>query len=101
MNRRQGTLELHGRPQFFEGQVRFATQQRLHLPVMGAQDERFAPRIAVTGSNVAGVPALLQELLNHAQRDPETMGNFFTVSLLLVVGTEDSFTQVQGYRSHE
>jgi hypothetical protein len=29
------------------------------------------------------------------------MGNFFTVSFLLVVGTEDSFTQVQGCGSHE
>jgi hypothetical protein len=100
MNRRQGTIELHGRPQFFEGQVRFAAQQGLHLSAMGVQDERFAPGITVTGSDVPGAPPLLQEFLDQAQRDTETMGNFFTVSLLLVVGTEDSFTQVQGYGSH-
>ena len=101
MNRRQGAIELHGRAQFFEGQVRFAAQQRLHLPAMGVQDEGFAPGITVTGSKVSGAPALLQELLDKAQRDAETMGDFFTVSFLLVVGTEDAFTQVQGYRSHE
>jgi hypothetical protein len=67
---------------------------------MGSQDEWFASGITVTGSNVPGAPTLLQELLDQAQRDTETMGNFFTVSLLLVVGTEDSFTQVQGYGSH-
>ena len=101
MDGRQGTLELPRRPQFFEGQIRFAAQQRLHLPVMGTQDKRFASGITVAGSNVSGAPALLQEFLDQAQRDPETMGNFFTVSLLLVVGREDSFTQVQGYGSHE
>jgi hypothetical protein len=101
MNSRQGTIELHGRPQFFESQVGFAAQQRLHLPVMGVQDERFASGISVTGSDVSSTSALLQEFLDQAQRDTETMGNFFTVSFLLVVGTEDSFTQVQGYGSHE
>jgi hypothetical protein len=96
----QGAVELYGGPQFLQGHVRFAAQQRLHLPVMGAQDERFAPRITVTGSDVSSAPALLQEFLDHAQRDTETTGNFFAVSFLLVVGTEDSFTQVQGYGSH-
>jgi len=97
----QGAVELYGRPQFFEGQVRFAAQQGLHLSAMGVQDERFAPGITVTGSDVPGAPPLLQEFLDQAQRDTETMGNFFTVSLLLVMGVEDSFTQVQGYCSHE
>jgi len=100
MNRRQGAVELHGRPQLFEGQVRFAAQQRLHLSAMRVQDERFAPRIMVTGCNVSGASALLQELLDQAQGDTETMGSFFAVPFLLVVGTEDSFTQVQGYGSH-
>jgi UDP-N-acetylmuramoylalanine-D-glutamate ligase len=68
---------------------------------VGVQDERFAPGITVTGSDVSSTPALLQEFLDQAQRDTKTTGNFFTVSFLLVVGTEDSFTQVQGYGSHE
>jgi hypothetical protein len=97
----QGAVKLHGRPQFFESHIRFAPQQRLHLSVMGVQDERFAPRIAVTRSDVSGTPALLQEFLDQTQRDTKAVGNFFTVSFLLVVGTEDSFTQVQGCRSQE
>ena len=36
MDSRQGAVDLYGRPQFLQGQVRFAAQQRLHLPVMGA-----------------------------------------------------------------
>lgn len=91
---------MDGGPQFLQGHVRFSAQQRLHLPVMGAQDERFAPGIMVAGSDVSGTPALLQEFLDQAQRDTKTTGNFFTVSFFLVVGTEDSFTQVQGYGSH-
>jgi hypothetical protein len=101
MDSRQSAVELYGGPQFLQGQVRFAAQQRLHLPAMGVQDERLAPRITVTGCNVSGASALLQEFFDQAQRDTETMGDFFAVPFLLVVGTEDSFTQVQGYRSHE
>ena len=101
MDSGQGAVELYGDPQFLQGHVRFSAQQRLHLPVMGSQDEGFASRIAVTGGDVSGAPALLQEFLDQAQRDTETMGDFFAVSFLLVVGTEDSFTQVQGYGSHE
>jgi len=66
MNRRQGTVELHGRSQFFEGQVRFAAQQRLHLPAMGVQDKRFASGITMARSDVSGVPTLLQEFLDQA-----------------------------------
>jgi len=101
MDGRQGAVERYGGPQFLEGHIRFAAQQRLHLPVMGAQDEGLASGITMTGSDVSGAPALLQEFLDQPQRDTETMSNFLTVSFLLVVGTEDSFTQVQGYGSHE
>jgi len=100
MDRRQGAVELYGRPQFLQGHVRFSAQQRLHLPVMRVQDEWFASGITVAGSDVSGAPPLLQEFLDQPQRNTETMGNFFTVSFFLVVGTEDSFTQVQGYGSH-
>ena len=46
-------------------------------------------------SDVAGAPALLQELLDHAQGNPETMGNLVARALIVVVGSQDSFTQIQ------
>lgn len=52
------------------------------------------------GSDVAGVPALLEELLDHAQGNPETMGHFGARAFVVVVGTEDSLTQIQGECSH-
>jgi len=39
--------------------------------------------------------ALLQELLDHAQGDPEPMGNLVTSSLGVVIGRQDSFAQIQ------
>ena len=78
MDGRQGAVERYGGPQFLEGHIRFAAQQRLHLPVMGAQDEGLASGITMTGSDVSGAPALLQEFLDQPQRDTETMSNFLT-----------------------
>ena len=54
----------------------------------------------VARTDVAGAPALLQELLHHAQRHPVAMGDLFASALLLVVGRYDSFAQVQGEGSH-
>jgi len=45
--------------------------------------------------NVPGAPALLEELLDHAQRDSETVGDFGTGAFLVVVGAKNSFTEIQ------
>jgi hypothetical protein len=101
MDGRQGTIEPHSGTQLFEGHIRLAAQERSQLLVMRRHNEGFTPGMAVARSDIPGAPALLQKLLDHAQGNPEAPGNFLTVSLLLVVGAEDSFTQVQGYGSHE
>jgi hypothetical protein len=44
---------------------------------------------------VAGAPTLLQELLDHAEGNPETVGNLRTSSLLVIIGSQDSFSQIQ------
>jgi hypothetical protein len=97
----QGAMEPHRGPQLFERQVRLAAQERSPLLVMRRHDEGFASGVAVPGRYVPGASALLQKLFDHAQRNPVATGSLFTVSLLLVVGAENSFTQVQGYCSHE
>jgi hypothetical protein len=97
----QGAVEPHSSPQLFERQVRLAAQEHSPLLVMTRHDEGFASGEAVARRYVSSASALLQKLFDHAQRNPVATGCFFTVSLLLVVGAEDSFTQVQGYCSHE
>ena len=63
----------------------------IDAPVMespsGVLDQdRLAPGIAVTGPEVPGVTALLQQFLDHAQGNPEAAGNLFAVAFLLVIG---------------
>ena len=45
-----------------------------------ADNEGFASGVTVARGNVSGAPALLQELLDHAQGNPVTTGNLLTVS---------------------
>jgi hypothetical protein len=52
------------------------------------------------GSNVAGAPTLLQELLDHTQRDPITVGNLGPSLLIVVVGRNNSFPEIQRKCSH-
>ena len=52
------------------------------------------------GRDVAGAPPLLQQLLNHAQRDPETVGNLDARAFRAVIGKKNAFTEILGERSH-
>lgn len=91
----QRTRQAGGGAQFFEGQVRFFVQQHPQLDMMAGDDQGLAPGVVVARPDVAGVSPLLQEFFDHAQRHPETMGNLFPRALLLVVGRQNPFPQIQ------
>ena len=55
---------------------------------------------AMPRRNVARAAALLQELLHHAQGYPETVGNVGPGAFVVVIGSQDSFAQIQRERSH-
>ena len=50
--------------------------------------------------DVAGMSALLQELLDHPEGHPETVGNLEPRALVPVVGGQDSLAEIQGECSH-
>ena len=75
-------------------------QQRAYLAAVGGDNHRFAPTEAIPGSNVSGAATLLQEFLDHAQRDPKTAGHLGPGALRVVIGGKDSFTQIQREGSH-
>jgi hypothetical protein len=56
----------------------------------------FAAGVTVPGPQVTGAAALLQKLLDQAQRDPKAPGDFFAGAFLLIVGGQNPFTQIQG-----
>ena len=89
-----------GGAQFLQSQVGFSFQQRLHLAVMGRHNQRLAPGVLVARPDLTRVPALLQELFHHAQRHPVTHRDLFPCALLVIVGGQDSFAQIQGERFH-
>ena len=67
---------------------------------MGTDNHRLAPGKVMPGSDVAGSPTLLQELLDHAKGDPETVGNLSASAFRVVIAKEDSFTKIQRERAH-
>jgi len=52
---------------------------------VGADNHRLAPAEAIPWRDVACVSALLQELLDHAQGNPEPMSNFGARTLVIVI----------------
>jgi hypothetical protein len=63
---------------------------------VSGDNHRLAPTEAMPWSNVAGAPTLLQKLLDHAQGDAETVGDLGAGALSVVIGSQDSFAQIQG-----
>jgi hypothetical protein len=52
-------------------------------------NERLAPGAVMTGSNLPGVSALLQEPPDHAERNPVAMGHFLPTTLLIIIGSQN------------
>lgn len=88
----------HGLPQFRQGQIGLLAQQRAHLAMMRGQDGGLAAGTMMLGSDVTEAAALLQEFLDHAQRNFVTAGYFLPIAFLLIIRSEDSLAQVQGER---
>ena len=65
------------------------------------EHDRLATGPMVPRTDITGQSALLQEFLYHAQRDAVALGHVKACTLLLVVGGQNPFTQVQGQGSHE
>lgn len=62
---------------------------------MRIDNDALTPGMVVAGPNISGMSALLDELFDNPQRDPITTRNVFPGTFIIIVGTEDSFTQIQ------
>jgi len=83
-----------------ERQVILFGQQTTDLAAVGGNDHRLAPGKVMSGSDVAGAPALLQELFNHPERDPKTMGNLDPGAFVLIIGIDNPLPEIQRERAH-
>jgi hypothetical protein len=96
----QGAGQTRGGPQFLEGKIGLFIQQRPQLVMMAGDNAGFASRAVMLGADVAEAAALLEELLDHAQRNPETAGHLFAGVLVVIIGGQNPFSQIQGDGFH-
>jgi predicted RNase H-like nuclease len=92
---RQRAFEFYGLAQFLQCHVRLLAQQGSQLATMTSDNEGLAPRAMVARTNLAGSSALLQKLFHHAQRNPVSIRDFLAATLLIVVGSQNPFTQIK------
>ena len=95
MNGRKRAGQPGGGAQFLEGQVGLAGQQCPHLLPVAGHDAGLAARTMVLGAEVADPSALLEQLLDHANRYPETPRHRFPRLLALIVNRHYPFAQIQ------
>jgi hypothetical protein len=96
----QSAGQTRGGPQFLEGQIGLFRQQRSQLVLMAGDNTGLAARAVMLGPNVAQAAALLEELLDHAQRNPEPGRHRLTGAPVVIVGRQNPFPQIQGDGLH-
>ena len=96
----QSAGQTRGGTQFLEGQIGLFRQQRSQLVLMAGDNAGLAARAVMLGPEVAEAAALLEELLDHAQRNPESAGHLLTSAPVVIVGRQNPFPQIQGDGFH-
>ena len=100
MDGRKGAVQACGDAQFLERQVGLLLQQCPELILAAGDPAGLAARTVVLGTHIPHPPPLLEELFDHAQRNPKTAGHHLPGALAGVVGGQDPFAQIQGDRLH-
>lgn len=101
MDRLQGAAQCQSSAKLVQGEVRLAAEESTHLLIVEGQNLGFPPGPMMAGRDLACVSPLLQKLFDHTKGNSKSPGNFFTGSLLFVVGIQNSFAQIQRRGSHE
>ena len=96
----QGAGQPRGGTQFLEGQIGLFSQQCPQLVLMAGDNAGLAARAVMLGAEVAQAMALLEEFLDHAQRNPETTSHRLASALVGVVSGQNPFPQIQGDGFH-
>ena len=89
-----GASQAKERPDLLKGEIGLFGKEKTHLAAMGVDNEGLAAAAMVTGSDVSGVAALLDELFDHAERDLETAGHLFTGGVATIIGLEDTLPEI-------
>ena len=91
VNSLHGAVQLHSDAQFFQGHVGCLSEQCAHLFTVTFEDDWFASCAVMPRCDVATVPPLLDELLDHPERHSEALCDLRPGSLAFVVAGQDAF----------
>jgi len=95
IDRLQGTLQPRRPAQLLQGQIVLPGQQGAELAAVRGHNHGFAPGEAVPRGDVAGSPPLLEELLDQAQRNAESVGDLSAGAFKVIVSSQDSLPQIK------
>lgn len=85
---------------FLKGETGLLGNKGAQFAAVGVEDDRLAAATMMAGSDVTGGAALMEQLLDHAERHFETAGHLLTGSLTAIIGFEDALTEIHGNRCH-
>jgi len=96
----QRAIQGRGPSQFLQGHVRLAAQELTKGLALGRDFAGPEPATIIARADAPALAPPLQEFLDHAQRDSKAVGDLLSCPFLLIVRSQDSFPQIQRYRSH-
>jgi hypothetical protein len=96
----QGAVQTGGSAQFAQGTVGLLAHGGAQAAPLFAAELRLAAGVPVAGGDVASAAALLQELLDHPQRNPKTPGHVCASALAIIVGGKDAGTHIERTGGH-
>ena len=81
-------------PDLLKGEIGLFGKEETHFAAVGVENDGFAAAAMMTGSDVSGMAALLDELFDHAEGYLETTGHLFTGGIATIIGLEDTLPEI-------
>lgn len=94
MNGLDGASKPEAGPDLLKGEIGFFGKEKTHFAAVRVENDGLTTAAMVTGSDVAGVAALLDELFDHAEGYLETTGHLFTGGIAAIIGLEDALPEI-------
>jgi hypothetical protein len=85
---------------FLKREIGLFLQEEAHIPAMAVENEWLATAAVMTGSDITGMAALLEELFDHGQRYLKAVGDLFAGGIPTVVGFEYALPEIHRDRCH-
>ena len=89
-----GASQTQASPDLLKSEIGLFDQKKAQIAAMGVDNEGLATAAMVTGSDVTGVAALLDELFDHSDRDLKTTGHLFTGGVATIIGLENTLPKI-------